>query len=81
MPKEELLAQREEKAAKERERAAQKEEARKLREKAEEEKKPKASVSPYEMYKGDERFGEWYADGLPTKTKEGRTCRKARGRS
>jgi cysteinyl-tRNA synthetase len=57
VPKEELIAQREEKAAKERERAAQKEEARKLREKAEEEKKAKASVSPFR------RVGcRWVAD-------------------
>ncbi|OBT96543.2 hypothetical protein VE01_05282 [Pseudogymnoascus verrucosus] len=80
VPKEELLAQREEKAAKEREKAAQKEAAKMLREKAEEEKKKKASVSPYEMFKGDERFSAWDADGLPTKTKEGEDVPKSTGK-
>jgi cysteinyl-tRNA synthetase len=71
VPREELLAQREEKAAREREKAAQKEAARLAREKLEEEKRAKAKVSPLEMFKGDERFSEWDEEGMPTKMKDG----------
>jgi cysteinyl-tRNA synthetase len=77
VPKEELHAAREEKAAKEREKAAQKEAARLAREKLEEERKEKAKVSPFEMFKSDERFSEWDKDGLPTKTKEGEDVPKS----
>ncbi|PQE21779.1 hypothetical protein CJF30_00010990 [Rutstroemia sp. NJR-2017a BBW] len=76
IPKEELLAQKEEKAAKEREKAAQKEEARLAREKLEQEKIEKAKVNPLEMYK-DDRFSEWDAEGLPTKTKDGKDVPKS----
>jgi cysteinyl-tRNA synthetase len=76
IPKEELLAQREEKAAKEREKAAQKEEARLARERLEQEKIEKAKVNPLEMYK-DDRFSEWDAEGLPTKTKDGKDVPKS----
>jgi cysteinyl-tRNA synthetase len=80
VPREELLAQREEKAVKEREKAALKEEARRAREKAEEEKRERAKTSPYEMFKGDERFSEWDGEGLPTKNKEGGEVPKSLGK-
>ncbi|TVY16675.1 Cysteine--tRNA ligase [Lachnellula arida] len=76
IPKTELLAQREEKAAKEREKAAQKEAARLAREKIEADKAAKAKVSPTDMFR-DERFSAWDEDGLPTKTKEGEDVPKS----
>ncbi|KAI5865594.1 tRNA synthetases class I (C) catalytic domain-containing protein [Durotheca rogersii] len=71
VPAAELIAAREEKATKEAEKARAKEEARLAREKAEEEKWEKAKLAPEDMFKSDERFGEWDADGLPTKLKDG----------
>lgn len=76
VPKEELLAQREEKAAKEREKLAQKEAARLAREKLELEKAEKAKLSPLDMFR-DERFSAWDEDGLPTKTKDGEDVPKS----
>ena len=76
IPKEELLAQREEKAAKEREKLAQKEKARLDREKAELEKAEKAKLSPVDMFR-DERFSAWDTDGMPTKTKDGEDVPKS----
>jgi cysteinyl-tRNA synthetase len=76
VPKEELMAQREEKASKEREKAAQKEAAKLAREKLEQEKAEKAKVSPVDMFK-DERFSAWDNDGMPTKTKEGEDVPKS----
>jgi cysteinyl-tRNA synthetase len=76
VPKEELLAQREEKAAKEQEKLAQKEAARLAREKLELEKAEKAKVSPLDMFR-DERFSAWDVDGLPTKTKDGEDVPKS----
>jgi len=76
VPKAELLAQREEKAAKEREKVAQKEAARLAREKLELEKAEKAKVSPLDMFR-DERFSAWDEDGLPTKTKDGEDVPKS----
>ncbi|KAI1138694.1 tRNA synthetases class I (C) catalytic domain-containing protein [Hypoxylon sp. FL0543] len=71
IPAAELIAAREEKAAKEAEKARAKEEARRAREKAEQEKWEKAKVAPQDMYKGDERYSEWDAEGIPTKMKDG----------
>ncbi|KAI1821839.1 cysteinyl-tRNA synthetase [Xylaria intraflava] len=71
IPAAELIAAREEKAAKEAERARAKEEARLAREKAEAEKWEKAKVPPQEIFKSDERFSEWDAEGMPTKMKDG----------
>jgi cysteinyl-tRNA synthetase len=71
IPKEELMAQKEEKAAKERERAAAKEAQRLAREKEEQAKAEKAKVSPVDMFRDDERFGALDEEGMPTKTKEG----------
>ncbi|KAI2641569.1 tRNA synthetases class I (C) catalytic domain-containing protein [Hypomontagnella submonticulosa] len=71
VPAAELIAAREEKAAKEAEKARAKEEARRAREKAEEEKWEKAKVAPEDMYKSDERYSEWDAEGMPTKMKDG----------
>ncbi|OWP04337.1 hypothetical protein B2J93_9405 [Marssonina coronariae] len=70
IPTDELLAQKEDKAAKEREKLAQKTQARLEREKAGLEKAERAKLSPSDMFR-DERFSAWDADGLPTKTKEG----------
>ncbi|RYP05309.1 hypothetical protein DL764_003907 [Monosporascus ibericus] len=71
VPKAELIAAREEKAAREAEKARAKEEARRAREKADEEKWAKAKVPPQEMYRGDDRYAEWDAEGLPTRMKDG----------
>ncbi|KAF4625698.1 hypothetical protein G7Y89_g12468 [Cudoniella acicularis] len=71
VPTSELLAQREEKAAKEREKLAQKEAAKLAREKLEREKEEKAKLSPLDMFRDKEKWSEWDADGIPTKTKEG----------
>ena len=76
IPKEELLAAREEKLAKEREKVAQKEAARLAREKLEAEKAEKAKLSPNDMFK-DERFSAWDVDGMPTKTKDGEDVPKS----
>ena len=80
VPKAELLAQREEKAAKEQEKAAQKEAARLARGKLEEEKeekREKAKISPMDMFRGDERFGEWDEEGMPVKMKNGEEVLKS----
>lgn len=71
IPAAELIAAREEKAAKEAEKAKAKEEARLAREKAEAEKWEKAKVAPLDMFKNDERYSEWDAEGMPTKLKDG----------
>lgn len=71
IPAAELIAAREEKAAQAAEKARKKEEARLAREKAEQEAREKAKVPPEELFKGDERYGAWDAQGLPTKMKDG----------
>jgi cysteinyl-tRNA synthetase len=77
VPKADLIAQREEKAAKEREKIAQKEASRLAREKQEEERKEKARVNPMDMFKGDERFSEWDDEGMPVKMKSGEEVPKS----
>jgi cysteinyl-tRNA synthetase len=77
IPSEELLAQKEEKAAKEREKAAAKLAQRLSREKEEQAKAEKAKVSPVDMFRGDERFSAWDEEGMPTKTKEGEDVPKS----
>lgn len=77
VPKADLIAQREEKAAKEREKVAQKEAARLAREKLEEERKEKAKISPVDMFKGDERFSVWDEEGIPVKMKGGEEVPKS----
>ncbi|KAK0640751.1 tRNA synthetases class I (C) catalytic domain-containing protein [Cercophora newfieldiana] len=71
VPASRLIAAREEKAALLAEKARQKEEARKAREKAEEEKWAKAKVPPQDIFKGDAKYQEWDAEGLPTKLADG----------
>ncbi|XXG99857.1 hypothetical protein Hte_006198 [Hypoxylon texense] len=71
VPAAELIAAREEKSAKDAEKARAKEEARRAREKAEEEKWAKARQRPEDMFKNDERYSEWDAEGVPTKMKDG----------
>ncbi|KAI0166772.1 cysteinyl-tRNA synthetase [Hypoxylon sp. FL1284] len=71
VPAAELIAAREEKAAKDAEKARAKEEARRAREKAEEEKWAKAKLGPEDMFKSDERYSEWDAEGVPAKMKDG----------
>lgn len=71
IPKAELIAAREEKAAKEAEKARAKEEAKLAREKAEAEKWEKAKLKPEDMYKGDAKYSAWDAEGLPTKMQDG----------
>lgn len=71
IPTAELIAAREEKVAKEAEKARAKEEARVAREQVEAEKLEKAKVRPEDLFKADERYSEWDANGLPTKLKDG----------
>lgn len=71
IPAEELIATREERASREAEKARAKEEARIAREKAEAEKWEKAKTAPLDMFKNDERYSEWDAEGMPTKLKDG----------
>lgn len=80
VPASELIAAREEKLAKEKEKAAAKEAARLQREKLEEEKRAKAKVSPFDMFRSDEKYGEWTAEGLPSKMKDGSEVPKAQGK-
>ncbi|KAI0398335.1 cysteinyl-tRNA synthetase [Xylariaceae sp. FL0594] len=77
IPAAELIAAREEKEASLARKAKAKEEARLAREKAEAEKWEAAKVSPQEMFKGDERYSEWDAEGMPTKLKDGSEVPKA----
>ncbi|KAK6858079.1 cysteinyl-tRNA synthetase [Apiospora arundinis] len=71
IPAAELIKTRDEKAAKEAEKARAKEEARLAREKADQEKWEKAKAKAEDMYRSDERYNEWDADGMPTKMKDG----------
>ncbi|KAI0459935.1 cysteinyl-tRNA synthetase [Xylaria acuta] len=77
IPAAELIAAREEKAAKDAEKARAKEEARIAREKAEAEKWEKAKLAPQDMFKSDERYSDWDAEGMPTKLKDGSEVPKA----
>lgn len=71
IPAAELIAAREEKAAQAAEKARKKEETRLAKEKADHEAREKAKVPPEELFKNDERYGAWDAQGLPTKLKDG----------
>ncbi|TEA10406.1 Cysteine--tRNA ligase [Colletotrichum sidae] len=71
VPASELIAARNEKLAREAEKARAKEEAKRAREQAEKDKWEKAKLSHMEMFKGDEKYSEWDAEGLPTKLKDG----------
>ncbi|KAI0427320.1 cysteinyl-tRNA synthetase [Xylaria sp. FL1042] len=77
IPAAELIAAREEKVAKDAERAKAKEDARLAREKAEAEKWEKAKITPLDMFKDDERYSEFDAEGMPTKLKDGSEVPKA----
>lgn len=80
VPKEELLAQREEKTKKEEEKRRAKEEAKAKVAAQEAEKAAKAKVSHLEMYKSDDRFAEFDAEGLPMKMKDGSEVAKSMGK-
>ncbi|KAK3693246.1 tRNA synthetases class I (C) catalytic domain-containing protein [Podospora appendiculata] len=80
VPAAKLIAAREEKSALLAEKAKQKEEARRAREKAEEEKWAKAKVSPLDMFKGDAKYLEWDAEGLPTKLADGSEVPKSQAK-
>lgn len=71
VPASELIALRNEKLAKEAEKARAKEEAKRAREQADKEKWGKAKVAPADMFRADDKYAEWDAEGLPTKLKEG----------
>jgi cysteinyl-tRNA synthetase len=73
--KEELIAEREEKAAKEREREAEKQAKRPKKEQEDCEKAEKGKLSPLEMFR-DDKFSAWDEDGITTKTKEGEEVTK-----
>ncbi len=70
-PAEQLIAAREAKVAEAAAKAKAKEEALLAKEKAEQEKWAKASITPVNMFKGDERYSAWDADGIPAKMKDG----------
>lgn len=76
IPKEELLAQREEKAAKEAAKLAQKEAAKAALLKQEAERAEKAKQSPLDMFR-NEKFSAWDAEGIPTHDKEGKEVPKS----
>ncbi|KAL2259837.1 hypothetical protein VTK26DRAFT_6336 [Humicola hyalothermophila] len=80
VPAAKLIAAREEKVAMLAEKARQKEEARKAREKAEEEKWAKAKVPPQEIFKGDAKYQEWDADGVPIKLADGSEVPKSQAK-
>lgn len=80
VPASELIAMRNEKLAKEAAKARAKEEAKRAREQAEKEKWEKAKVSPAEMFKSDERYSEWDAEGMPTKLKDGSELPKSQAK-
>ncbi|KAM0328800.1 hypothetical protein ACHAQA_005214 [Verticillium albo-atrum] len=71
VPASELIAARNEKLAKEAEKVRAKEEAKRAKEQAEKEKWEKAKVPPTELFRSDDRYAEWDAEGLPTKLKDG----------
>ncbi|KAK0374402.1 tRNA synthetase class I catalytic domain-containing protein [Colletotrichum limetticola] len=71
VPASELIAAKNEKLAREADKARAKEEAKRAREQAEKEKWEKAKLPHTELFKGDEKYSEWDAEGLPTKLKDG----------
>ncbi|KXH68415.1 tRNA synthetase class I catalytic domain-containing protein [Colletotrichum salicis] len=71
VPASELIAAKNEKLAREADKARAKEEAKRAREQAENEKWEKAKLSHTELFKGDEKYSVWDAEGLPTKLKDG----------
>jgi len=71
VPAARLVAAREEKAALAAERVRQKEEARLAKARAEADKWEKAKVPPGELFRGDARYAEWDADGVPTRLADG----------
>ncbi|KAG7134867.1 cysteine--tRNA ligase like protein [Verticillium longisporum] len=71
VPASELIAARNEKLAREAEKARAKEEAKRAKEQAEAAKWEKAKVAPADLFRSDDRYAEWDAEGLPTKLKDG----------
>ncbi|RKF57672.1 Cysteine--tRNA ligase [Erysiphe neolycopersici] len=71
IPKEELLAQKQEKSNRDQEKLAHKEKSRLEREKADAEKANKAKIDPINMFRNDIRWSAFDDEGLPTKTREG----------
>ncbi|KAG9244939.1 tRNA synthetases class I (C) catalytic domain-containing protein [Calycina marina] len=72
VPKEELLAQKAEKAARIAQKEAEKEVKRVELERQKAEKEAKARVSPTEMFKSDDKYSVWDEQGIPTKLKDGK---------
>lgn len=54
--------------------------ARKAKEKAEQEKWAKAKVPPQDLFKGDSKYQEWDADGVPTKLADGNELPKSQAK-
>jgi cysteinyl-tRNA synthetase len=71
VPAQELIAEREKKAAAAAEKIRQKEEARKAREREAEEKEAKARVNPRDMFRDESKYSAWDEEGLPTKLVDG----------
>ena len=71
VPKEELLAQKAEKAAKLAQKEADKEAKRLVLEQQKAEKEAKARIPPTEMFKSDEKYGAWDDKGIPKQLKDG----------
>ncbi|OHF01730.1 tRNA synthetase class I catalytic domain-containing protein [Colletotrichum orchidophilum] len=71
VPASELIAAKNEKLAREADKARAKEEAKRAREQAEKEKWEKAKLPHTELFKGDDKYSQWDAEGLPTKLKDG----------
>ncbi|PHH86010.1 hypothetical protein CDD83_10877 [Cordyceps sp. RAO-2017] len=81
VPAAELAAAREDKAAREAAKAQKKEEARLARERAEREARDKARVRPEDMFRGDERYGAWDEQGLPTRMRDGGDVPKSQAKT
>lgn len=77
VPAAKLIAAREEKAAQQAAKAAAKEEAKREKERLEQERLAKAAVRPQDMYRSDDRYGEFDADGVPTRMKDGSEVTKS----
>ncbi len=77
VPKKELLAQRADKLKREEEKRAAKLAAVEKVKREAEERKEKAKVSPTDMFKSDDRFSAWDAEGFPTNMKDGEDVAKS----
>lgn len=74
---EQLIAQRNDKAAKLKEKEEKKLQMQKLKEQQELEKREKAKLKPEEMFQNKENYSKWDADGIPTADVSGEEISKS----